>query len=539
MASVFLSYDHEDSARAAPLAAALETSGHSVWWDRQIHGGAEYNSAIEDAVERSDAVIVLWSQKSVHSAWVRDEAAEGRDAGKLVPVLIDAVKPPMGFRQYQTIDLAGWSGGKRIPRLADILQAIDKLTIAAPAVETHATQAPPPPKPKPRAAAGASKPVMSRRVVLGSGAAVAIAGLAGGGIWWANREPSDPRFQALIDEGEEAVRHQTVDAQTVRALESAVAMRPGSAKALGLSALVKSLVQVGNPEDFAKMVPDAERAARQALAIDPRQPDALLAMFELQGSALDWFTRDQKLRQVIAIDPKSVGAISELILLLQATGYVRESWDWNERVIDLEPLSADFLGRRAFKLWIRGQVPAADKVADQLRALYPTDPWAFYVRFKIYAFTGRAKAALAMLNGDPTLGGRPALARFWRACLEALDQRSPETIAKARQASIDGARTSPQMATEGLQVMGALGEIDTAFELAEGVLLQRGPLVQQVQGGSADAVNAATWRVGTQWMFTPPADPMRADPRFLVLCDGVGLTDYWRKRGVKPDYQRA
>ena len=138
-----------------------------------------------------------------------------------------------------------------------------------------------------------------------------------------------------------------------------------------------------------------------------------------------------------------------------------ESWDWNERVIDLEPLSADFLGRRAFKQWIRGQVPAADKVADQLRALYPTDPWAFYVRFKIYAFTGRAKAALAMLNGDPTLGGRPALARFWRACLEALDQRSPETIAKARQASIDGARTSPQMATEGLQVMGALGEIDT------------------------------------------------------------------------------
>jgi hypothetical protein len=142
MASVFLSYDHEDSARAAPLAAALETSGHSVWWDRQIHGGAEYNSAIEDAVERSDAVIVLWSQKSVRSAWVRDEAAEGRDAGKLVPVLIDAVKPPMGFRQYQTIDLAGWSGGKRIPRLADILQAIDKLSIAAPAVETHATQAP-------------------------------------------------------------------------------------------------------------------------------------------------------------------------------------------------------------------------------------------------------------------------------------------------------------------------------------------------------------------------------------------------------------
>jgi tetratricopeptide (TPR) repeat protein len=37
---------------------------------------------------------------------VRDEAAEGRDQGKLVPATIDGVKPPLGFRQYQTIDLS-------------------------------------------------------------------------------------------------------------------------------------------------------------------------------------------------------------------------------------------------------------------------------------------------------------------------------------------------------------------------------------------------------------------------------------------------
>ena len=31
---------------------------------------------------------------------------------------------------------------------------------------------------------------------------------------------------------------------------------------------------------------------------------------------------------------------------------------------------------------------------------------------------------------------------------------------------------------------------------------------------------------------------MRADPRFKELCDGTGLTDYWHKRGIQPDYQR-
>jgi len=128
MASVFLSYDHEDAAFAAPIAAAIEQAGHSVWWDRHIHGGAEYNSEIEGAVERADAVVVLWSERSVKSAWVRDEAAEGRDSGKLVPVLIDGVKPPMGFRQYQTVDLAAWKGGKQIPKLAELLHAIERVS---------------------------------------------------------------------------------------------------------------------------------------------------------------------------------------------------------------------------------------------------------------------------------------------------------------------------------------------------------------------------------------------------------------------------
>lgn len=131
MASVFLSYDHEDADRAAPIAAALEKAGHSVWWDRHLHGGAEYNSEIEGAVERADAVAVLWSERSVRSAWVRDEAAEGRDSGKLVPVLIDAVRPPMGFRQYQTIDWAGWKGGTRIPRLEQLLDSITRVSDAA------------------------------------------------------------------------------------------------------------------------------------------------------------------------------------------------------------------------------------------------------------------------------------------------------------------------------------------------------------------------------------------------------------------------
>jgi hypothetical protein len=110
MASVFLSYDRDDSDRARHFARALEKAGHQVWWDLHVRGGAQFSKVIEEALKAADAVVVLWSANSIESAWVRDEAAAGRDTARLVPVTIDGTEPPLGFRQFQTIDLSRWRG---------------------------------------------------------------------------------------------------------------------------------------------------------------------------------------------------------------------------------------------------------------------------------------------------------------------------------------------------------------------------------------------------------------------------------------------
>ena len=125
MASVFLSYAREDAGKARPIALALEKAGHSVWWDLHVRGGAQFSKVIEDALKAADAVLVLWSEHSVESPWVRDEAAAGRDSGRLVPVSLDETQPPLGFRQFHSVTLAGWTGRGRVPRLTEIVGAID------------------------------------------------------------------------------------------------------------------------------------------------------------------------------------------------------------------------------------------------------------------------------------------------------------------------------------------------------------------------------------------------------------------------------
>lgn len=125
MATVFLSYAREDGGKVRPLAAALEQAGHTVWWDTRIAGGDQFAHAIEKALDEAQAVVVAWTAASVRSDWVRDEAAAGRDTGRLVPVTFDGCPPPLGFRQYQTIDLKAWCKRPRPELLEPLLQSIE------------------------------------------------------------------------------------------------------------------------------------------------------------------------------------------------------------------------------------------------------------------------------------------------------------------------------------------------------------------------------------------------------------------------------
>ena len=171
--TIFLSYAHADAKCAQQLAAALTARGYTVWWDNLIEGGAQFAKSIRAALESADAVVVLWSKTSIESDWVADEAAQGRDRKRLVPLSRDGSVPPLGFRQYQTIDLAAWKGKAKAPQIDAIDRAIGNAIGASPGTV----------RPRPL---GGGKGIDRRRAMAIAAGAGAVA-LAGGAYAWRDR----------------------------------------------------------------------------------------------------------------------------------------------------------------------------------------------------------------------------------------------------------------------------------------------------------------------------------------------------------------
>ncbi len=119
MADIFISYARPDRDYARRLASYLEDAGLSVWWDMSLKPGEVFREEIERRIGEARHVIVLWSETSVKSHFVLDEAGDAAQQNKLVPVRIDGCKLPYGFGQHHTHTVSARPGD-----LAPVLAAV-------------------------------------------------------------------------------------------------------------------------------------------------------------------------------------------------------------------------------------------------------------------------------------------------------------------------------------------------------------------------------------------------------------------------------
>ena len=121
---IFISYAHEDEQRVRLIVVELERLGWTVFWDRSIPVGKTWHSYIEHALLAACSVVVVWSEFSIISEWVIEEAEYAKGKKILVPLLIDIVQPPFGFRRIQAANLSGWNNDKSHPEFQKCLDAL-------------------------------------------------------------------------------------------------------------------------------------------------------------------------------------------------------------------------------------------------------------------------------------------------------------------------------------------------------------------------------------------------------------------------------
>jgi adenylate cyclase len=127
VADVFISYARADKARVAPLVAAIEAKGWSVWWDPEIAPGRQFDDEIDVALQAAKAVLVVWTPTSVVSRWVRGEARDAAERGILVPVRFEQARLPIDVRAIHTTDIDGWSGDPAHPAVRECLHALEAM----------------------------------------------------------------------------------------------------------------------------------------------------------------------------------------------------------------------------------------------------------------------------------------------------------------------------------------------------------------------------------------------------------------------------
>ncbi|GAB3368940.1 hypothetical protein GCM10027431_15240 [Lysobacter rhizosphaerae] len=127
MADVFVSYARSDKGRVAPLVAAIEAQGWSVWWDPDIATGQDFDRQIATELKLAKSVLVVWTPKSVESRWVRGEAREAAERGILVPVRFEQASLPIDVRTFHTTDLDGVAGDAHSPQLQEVLRALETM----------------------------------------------------------------------------------------------------------------------------------------------------------------------------------------------------------------------------------------------------------------------------------------------------------------------------------------------------------------------------------------------------------------------------
>ncbi|MBT6522726.1 MAG: toll/interleukin-1 receptor domain-containing protein [Rhodobacteraceae bacterium] len=105
---VFISYARANKAEVVEIVRYLRAHNINIWWDDDIAPGDKWRDQITEKLAECQAVLTLWTEQSVKSGSVIEEAEGGKHGGKLLHARLDSAPLPYGFGEVQYADLTHW-----------------------------------------------------------------------------------------------------------------------------------------------------------------------------------------------------------------------------------------------------------------------------------------------------------------------------------------------------------------------------------------------------------------------------------------------
>lgn len=375
---------------------------------------------------------------------------------------------------------------------------------------------------------------MPRRMLLGGAGIVA----AGAGAYYLTARTGDPKpIARLLDESRIAMRAGTPEGskRAVMLLEQAVEVSPNDPEAWGLLALTMARIDEHSLGNTTYPAARVDEAAGHALRLDPDNADGAAARALMIPYFGDWFAAEQRFDKVLADHPGHLETRDARAFLLGSVGLMKASA--KERLaMKTDVFDPEMQYRLVYCLWFLGRIEEADRVANRGLSMWPRHPGLWFSRLWVLTGTGRLERALAHIDqeaGRPPLP--PPLFDTLRAGLQtALDPTTDRAPLVAR--IMGGVAQNVSAVVNAFMLLNLVGEVDRAFDLADAYYLERGPVIAAVNWRPGQPVVPDQRRRKTNMIFTPTAAPMQRDPRFMPLMAQIGLTDYWKRKGVSPDF---
>ena len=347
--------------------------------------------------------------------------------------------------------------------------------------------------------------------------AVSVSEIVDCAQWMNSRNPAlaaDPDRRALLF----AVCDACVRGESARAIGLLEQMRrrwPRDVSALAWMAFQQMMYadESVDPVERSQLMQDAIRDARQALALDPDNALAMVALSQAGEGELQVIEGLPMVDRALAIEPGLRPALWSRMLGLFQAGFVDASVDPAIRVAAASPVSGGAALLMVRRLAAAGRLEEASERFAEVERRWPAHPYIAEHRRRLAAEYGQEEAAAVYRAATPEERRGFDMLLLHQIADPASDHSALDAVAEEEFSH------SPSTAYILAAHYSRTGDMAKAL-----AWLDRAPVHD----------------TGLQWslLYWPSVATLRRDPRFFNKMARIGLVDYWLREDRWPDFCR-